>query len=337
MEGNGLLVATGQNEDGKAVMAISGDGQTWEAVDMSATGEPAAFYSVVPGEASFIAVATRFPVLMGMPESQYLYSTDGRTWAEAQPPADCVSAGIVPRGSGFLAIGDRCRTEADFAPGTLHIMESADGRAWTSRQDEALHPGPWATNGDRIVMLHAPGDEPGAVLIDVQISDDGARSWRQVPSPFPEEFHPNGIFLYGHGQYVAAGSQSSGTDNPSSAVCASGDGEAWACEPIDELDGDLEGRNWLARSVAVTPTGFASLVEYVNDPYFGGDGSTDMVQATSTDGLTWTFTLVPEMKDRLPSGIASTSHGLYSWGGLNRDITPDEWVPYLVVRDGTLP
>ena len=120
-------------------------------------------------------------------------------------------------------------------------------------------------------------------------------------------------------------------------MCVSAHGEAWGCEVIAEPGGELAGRNWLARQVAVTPTGFASLVEYVNDPFFGGDGSTDMVRATSADGLTWEFTAVPELKDKLPSGLTWTSHGLYSWGSLNRDITPDAYVPYLVVHEAPLP
>ena len=332
VERDGQLVATGHN-DQEGAIATSDDGLTWVPVDLSATG--AMFFSVVPGETGFIAVATRYPVVMGMPEYEHLYSSDGRTWKTGTPPAECVSAGIVALGARYVGLGDRCRGEGDFSPGTLHVLESPDGQSWTTRRDDNLRPGPWATDGGRLVLLQQ-GDDPAAAFTDAWISDDAAQTWRQVAAPFPEGFNPNGLF-YGHDRYIAPASWTGGAGDPQSAVCASADGDAWECEVISEPSEDLAGRNWLGRQVAVTPTGFASLVDYTNDPFFGGDGSTDMVLGTSGDGLSWEFTAVPELKDKLPGGLTWTSHGLYSWGGINRDITPDAYVPYLVVHEAPLP
>ena len=334
-ERDGRLFASGWDVERTAVIMASDDGETWMPVDLSAV-EAAAWHSLVQGESGFVAVSAHYPTPMGMPELEYLYSPDGQTWTSAEPPADCVSAVIVARGAGFLGLGDRCRTEGDFGPGSLHILESPDGRAWTSRRDETMRPGQWTIDGDRIVMLQQEGDFATGV-INPWISDDGARTWRRAEVPFPDGFIANGILLHGHGVYVAPASWSGGDGDPQSAVCTSSDGDAWSCQIIGEMDGLMAGRNWLARQIVVTPTGFASLVEYVNDPFFGGDGSIDMVLATSRDGLNWTFAPEPELKDKLPAGLAWTSHGLYSWGVLNRDITPDAPVPYLVVREASLP
>jgi hypothetical protein len=335
VERNGRLVATGHDGEVGAI-ATSDDGQTWQPVELSTAG-PLAFYTVVPGETGFIAVATRYPIPMGMPVYEYLYSTDARTWMTAEPPAECVTAAIVAHGSGFLGIGSPCQTEVPqpSAPGSLRVLESPDGRTWTSRRDEVLRPGPWAIADGRIVLLQE-GDDPAGGFVHAWISDDAARTWRQSAAQFPEGFYPSSVF-HGHDRYVVPGSWKTGAGDSESAVCTSRDGDAWECEAIAEPASDMAGRNWLGRQVAVTPTGFASLVEYVNDPAYGGDGSTDMVLATSRDGLVWEFTAVPELKNRLPNGLTWTSHGLFSWGGLSRNVTPDAYVPYLVRHDATLP
>jgi hypothetical protein len=218
----------------------------------------------------------------------------------------------------------------------LHVLESPDGHTWTSRIDEAMLPGPWATDGGRIVMLQQRGYPPAASA-EVWISDDGARTWREAAEPLlPDGFYPNSL-IRGHGVYVVPGSWVLDGGDPHSAACVSADADAWQCNVIGELDGELAGRNWLPRQVAVTPTGFASLVEYFNDAFAGGDGSIEMILATSQDGLNWTFAPVPELKDKLPHGVAWTRHGLFSWGIVNRDITPDAPVPYLVLHETTLP
>lgn len=333
-ERDGRLFASGRDPDGTRKTMSSDDGDTWMPVDFSAEG-PAAASTIVEGQSGQVAVSVSYPIGMGMPELEYLYSTDGDTWRTAEPPADCVIAGIVASGAGYLGLGDRCRTEGDFAPSPLYILESPDGRSWTSRRDESMRSGQFATDGDRIVILQYEGD-PGIGIVSAWISDDAARTWRRAEVPFPDGFNASNL-LRGHDLYVVPGSWSRDGAEPQSGVCVSSDGDQWNCAIFDDPGGQLAGRNWLARQIVVTPTGFASLVEYHNDPFFGGDRSIDMVLATSRDGLQWTFAPVPELTDRIPSGLAWTSKGLYAWGGLNRDITPDAPVPFLVVHEAPLP
>ena len=332
VERDGRLVASGQDADGRAALATSDDGESWSPVDLSGYG--AQFFAVIPGGSGFIGIATRYPVLMGPPEHQYLYSQDARVWVTAEQPGECVSAEIIGFGSGFIGLGDRCRSEVPMEPDELTIIESQDGRAWTARRDDSVRPGPWASDGRRIVLLqfdHAAG------RVGVRISDDAAQTWRDARPPFEDGFHQGWLLVHGHGVYVSAASWTGGNGDPQPAACVSAEAERWICEVTAQPSGELAGRTWLGREVAVTPTGFVSLADYSNDPYDGGDGSTDMVLAISDDGLHWSFRLVPELKDRSPQGLAWTSHGLFSWGFLNRAITPEAPVAWLAVHRAVLP
>lgn len=333
-EADGRLLAIGVSAEGNGAMASSDDGVTWTPVDLSALGSVDAM-PIGAGASGFVAVAFTYPAPMGIPELDYLYSDDGRTWHEAIAPADCFSGRIAPHEVGFIGLGGPCRTEGNFAPAALHVIASPDGRSWTSRVDEGLLTGSWATDGRRLVLFQ--NDPSGQAPGQVWISDDAANTWRHIADAFPAGISTSGI-LYGNGRYVVPASWVLGDAEPDSAVCTSVDGEAWQCEVIPPLEGELVGRNWLARAIAATPTGFASLVEYVNSPFAGGDPSTDTVLATSPDGLVWNFTPVPELDNKFPYGMRWTTHGLYAWGGTNPNLRPgDVSVPYIDVHRRSLP
>jgi hypothetical protein len=334
LESDGRLVAAGLSPDRKGAMATSDDGVTWTPVDLSALDSNGPT-TIGAGPSGFIAVASTYTAPLGIPELDYLYSDDGRAWHTAVAPADCFAGRIAPHEGGFIGLGGLCKPEGDFAPSPLHVISSPDGRFWTSRVNEQVFAGTWATDGSRLVLFQ--NDPTGQAPIQVWISDDAAKNWRHVPDALPAGISGAGL-LYGHGHYVMPASWLIREGDPDSAVCSSVDGEAWHCEVIPPLAGELAGRHWLGRAIAVTPTGFASLVEYVNDPFFGGDSSTEMVLASSPDGLRWDFTSVPELANKLPSNIRSTSYGLFAWGGTNPNLHPgDVSVPYLDVYRASLP
>jgi len=334
-EHHGRLVAAGSSADGSVgSMATSDDGVTWTPVDLLTLDVSTAFFSVGAGESGFISVVSRYPVGMGIPERSYLDSDDGRTWHEAVPPAECFDGPIGRYEEGFIGLGGRCRTEGDFGQSALYTITSPDGRSWSSQISEQMLADSWATDGQRLVLFQH--DPMGQAPAEIWISDDAAQSWH-VAGAFPAGVSVGGP-LYGHGRYLAAGSWLIRDGDPDSAVCVSTDGESWDCEVIPPLSGELAGRQWLARAVAVTPTGYASLVEYVLDPFAGGDPSTEMVAASSRDGLHWNFELVPELANKFPTNLVWTSHGLFAWGGTNPNLRPgDVSAPYIDVYRAAVP
>jgi len=334
-EHDGRLIAAGTNADlSVPAMATSDDGVTWTPVDLSMLDLVAGFASVAAGESGFISVVARFPQLMGIPEVSYLYSDDGRTWHEAVPPAECFAGSIWAYDGGFIGLGGRCRGEGDFAPSALQVITSSDGRSWSVRISEQLLADSWATDGHRLVLFQH--DWMGQAPTQVWISDDAAESWHMAGA-LPAGVRVGGP-LFGHGRYIGAGSWLIRDGDPDSAVCVSVEGESWDCEVIPRLTGELAGRHWLARAIAITPTGYASLAEYTNDPFFGGDGSTEMVAATSVDGLHWNFELVPELGNKLPTNLVWTSYGLFAWGGTNPNLRPgDVSAPYIDLYRAAVP
>jgi hypothetical protein len=118
----------------------------------------------------------------------------------------------------------------------------------------------------------------------------------------------------------------------------SADGESWDCQLIPRLTGELAGRHYLGRAIAVTPTGYTSLVEYFKNPFPPYDFSTDMISASSRDGLPWSFELVPELADKLPTNLVWTTYGLFAWGSTNPNTRPgDVSAPYIDVHRAPLP
>jgi hypothetical protein len=335
-EHDGRLVAAGSSADGSVgSLATSDDGVTWTPVDLSVLEPGYTFYSVVAGESGFIALATRYPVPMGMPEHAFLYSDDGRTWHEAVAPAECFAGSIEKYEEGYIGLGGECRTEGDFRPSALHVITSPDGRSWTSQIHDQELAGAWATDGHRLVLFQH--DPTGQAPPEIWISDDAGRNWRVVPDAFPAGVSVSGP-LYGHDRYIAPGSWLIREGDPDSAVCVSVDGENWDCLVIPPLTGELAGRHWLARAIAVTPTGYASLVEYFKNTLPPYDPRIDMVAATSRDGLHWTFVAVPELANRLPTNLVWTSHGVFAWGGTNPNLRPgDVSMPYIDVYRLPLP
>ena len=333
-ERDGRLLAAGTNADGdEAAMATSDDGETWTPVDLSTLNRFAGFFSVGSGELGFISVGARYPVPMGMPELSYLYSHDGRTWHQAVPPEDCFAGSISPYGEGFIGLGGRCRSEGDFEPSELLVITSSDGRSWSSRISNEMSADSWATDGHRLVLFQR--DQTGQAPAQIWMSDDAAMSWH-LTGAFPAGVSV-GNPVYGHGRYLAPASWLAGEGDPGSAVCVSANGENWDCSAIPPLNGELAGRHWVYDPVA-TPTGYVSLAAYTSDPFFGGDGSTDIVAATSVDGVRWTFEVVPELGNTYPQRVVWTSHGLVAWGGSNPNLQPEDVsAPFIVVHRAALP
>jgi hypothetical protein len=326
-ERDGRLVAVGNtaNEQLTAAMAFSDDGEVWTAINISTFD---GFWSVFSGDPGFGAIAARY-VPGELPAPTYLFSADGETWETALPPANCGIGRPVFGQFGFVALGATCSVGQEGAPpGPLYILTSADGRAWTSRLDEDRIAGGWFTNGSRLVLF-------GESLAPISewVSDDLAQTWRYVDTPFPANVSVNEV-KWGHDRYLAAASWLIREGDPDSAACVSEDGETWNCEVI-AASGDMATRDYLG-VVAVTPTGYVSLGHYPND-LFVPSGYT-MVIGTSTDGLQWTFDLLPDMADRIPYGLASTSHGLFTWGGTAPETdSSGRSQPYIQVSRAPLP
>lgn len=338
-EHDGRLVALGEvggDQPGTA-MAFSDDGQVWTAIDLSAFDLTAVF-TVFGGELGFGAIAARsVPGELAGPV--YLFSADGETWEAATPPTDCtLYTGPAVLGQFGFMLGSACRLDPEAPPGSpLFALTSVDGRAWTSRlapfgtDAERSGPGPWATDGRRLVFLTNAGSlEP----VSVWLTDDLGETWRYVESPFPANVSVYGL-IWGHGRFVAKASWLLREGDPDPAVCVSEDGETWHCEVI-AATGDLADRDYLGELIGVTPTGFISLAEYPDDLF--APSGTSLVMATSTDGLQWTFALLPDMANRIPTGVAGTSHGLFTWGQTNPIEDPGEGPqPYIQVHGAPLP
>ncbi len=63
-----------------------------------------------------------------------------------------------------------------------------------------------------------------------------------------------------------------------------------------------------------------------------------MVSASSRDGLHWSFELVPELANKLPTGLVWTSYGLFAWGGTVPNVQiGDLSEPYIDVQRAPLP
>jgi hypothetical protein len=329
-ERDGRLVAVGATAGDRleAAMAFSDDGEVWTAI---ATPTFDGFWSVFSGEPGFGAIAVRY-VLGELPMLTYLFSADGDTWETASPPGDCVSGARPVYGEfGFVALGAACQVVEDAPPSPLYILTSSDGRAWTSRLDQDHMPGAWVTDGRRLLLLTNPTtlDEP----ISEWISGDLAQTWRFVEAPFPTKVSVYQL-LWGRDQYFAAASWLVREGDPDPAACVSTDGAAWHCEVISASD-NMATRDFLGVA-AVTPTGYVSLAHYPLD-LFIPSGYT-MVMGTSTDGLNWAFTIMPEMANRIPQGLASTSHGLFTWGGTSPETDPSgRSQPYIQVSRAPLP
>jgi hypothetical protein len=289
------------------------------------------FSSVFSGEPGFGAIGARY-VPGELPAQTYLFSVDGETWQTASPAAGCGSGQPVFGQSGFVALGATCPLHEGAAPpGPLYILTSPDGRAWTSRLDEERMPDEWVTDGKRLVLLtnSATLDEP----MSAWISDDMAQTWRFVEAPFPTSVSVYQL-LWGHDRYFAAASWLIREGDPDSAACVSEDGETWHCEVI-AASGEMASRDYLG-VVAITPTGYVSLAHYPND-LFVPSGYT-MVMGTSTDGLSWAFAIMPDLANRIPQGLASTSHGLFAWGGTDPVTDPSaRSQPYIQVSRAPLP
>lgn len=304
-ERDGRLVAlgtAGADQLGIA-MAFSDDGQVWTAIDLAAFDlDTAGAGSVFGGDPGFGAIAYRHVPGEGVPVPVYLFSADGETWEVATPPAGCTFSRPVVFGQfGFVTLGESCRGEGVQPPGPLHILTSLDGRAWTSRIDEEhIAETGWATDGRRLVLLTVP----------VWLTDNLGETWRSVESPFPADVSVYNL-VWGHDRYVATASWLIRDGDPDSAICVSSDGESWQCEVI-AASGDLADRDNFLNGITVTPTGFISLNAYPLEP--SGESGMEMIMARSTDGLTWSFERVPELANRATAVVASTSHGVFTWG-----------------------
>lgn len=337
-ERDGRLVAVGHQEvdRGAAAMAYSDDGVSWAPVDLSQLDlDGVRVGQIVAGDPGFVAFGMRM-LPDGMAEDVYFFSADGSQWQPAGPPEEC-AAGYSPQavGSGFVSFGTTCVMDGMPPPGPMRVLTSTDGRSWTSRLDDTIASGPWASDGERIVMLAGCCDGEGAEeASDVAISDDAAATWREIPDAFPA-----GVTVYsmsfGHDRYVAEASWLIRPGDPDHAVCVSDTGEAWTCEvlsptgvPPDELRA--------IGPVAATPTGFVSL-KWTFDDLFAPSGSS-MILGTSADGLAWTFATVPALKDTFLGGLVATRHGLFVWGSTDtQDGSSLPQLPVLLVHQGRLP
>lgn len=322
-ERDGRLVALGTagTDQLEMAMAFSDDGQVWTAIDLAAFDLGAVgAASVFGGEPGFGAIAYRNIPGEGVPVPVHLFSVDGETWETATPPAGCTTViGPVVFGQfGFVGLGESCRGEGLGPPGPLHILTSVDGRAWTSRIDEghAAETG-WATDGRRLVLFSSCGSSEAASL---SLTDDVGETWRCVESPFPAGVSVNNQvwgLAWGHDRYVATASWLIRDGDPDSGSCVSSDGVSWQCEVI-AASGDLANRDNFLNATTVTPTGFISLNAYPLEP--SGESGMEMILARSTDGLTWSFERVPELANRPGVGVASTSHGLFTWGSTQVEV-----------------
>jgi hypothetical protein len=90
-------------------------------------------------------------------------------------------------------------------------------------------------------------------------------------------------------------------------------------------------------AVTSTTTGFASLLMVLDDPFAAIPGLTAILATSSTDGIAWTFTTVPPMKDMQLGGLLGTSHGVFAWGMLPHEDGGAAPEPLLLVHLAPLP
>ena len=174
----------------------------------------------------------------------------------------------------------------------------------------------WATDGRRLVLFqhHRTGQAPS----EIWISDDAAKTWRQMPNALPAGVNV-GCCLYGHGQFLAPGSWLRREGDPDPAVCVSADGEHWTCEVIPPLDG--RGRPQFLGAIAVTPTGYTSLVHYFKNPFPPYDFSIDMIGASSRTGSTGVSNWCRSSPTTCRP-VSWTSPGLFAWGRTDPNLNP---------------
>lgn len=345
-ERDGRLVAVGRTgiNTGSVAIAYSDDGVTWTPVDIAHLGlgdiEPQGpnliglmSLSVVAGEQGFVALGSRLAADLSV-EDLYFFSADGLDWQPANPPESCAAGyGTRAVGSGFINFGEVCVSDGMPPPGPIRVVTSANGRSWTSRLDAEMAFGSWTTDGQRIVMQVGCCGDPDRT--DVAISDDGAATWRQIPDAFPAGLSVYNL-AWGHDRYVAEASWiSERPGDPDHAVCASDTGESWTCEALSSVTAPPEDRRAVG-AMTPTTTGFASLLMVVDDPMAQVVGLT-AIQATSADGLAWTFATVPPMKDMQLGGLVGTSHGIFTWGMLPHEDGSAAPEPLVLVHLAPLP
>ncbi len=331
-ERDGRVVVAGSPEGSFGIrIAVSDDGQTWTpALEIDSDADLVG--SIAAGAGGFAASATTFDERMGIPEISYLYSTDGLRWLPADPPDHCTFGSISAHASGYVSLGGRCKGEGDFAPSDLHVLNSPDGRSWTSHIVEGVLAGAWATDGERLVVM-ADCNCPESYG-RIWTSDDVGSTWSEVLNPFPPEVSTYAL-AYANGRYLVSASWLIRQGDPDSGACVSDDGEVWTCQIIPDGEGDLAGRQQLGMIIG-TSTGFVSLAYWSIDEFVASDS--EMIIGTSGDGLAWTFGYEPDLTNLFHSGAAATGHGLFVWGGTNPNLRPEDISqPFLAVHRAPLP
>ncbi len=331
MAESGVIVAVGQTRDYMPVIAASENGETWERADLTDLhlGE-AKLDLVIAGPNGF--VVTGVPLLqygtLALPEPFLLYSGNGHDWHVVPDPEPCT----YPMHSGawtvwgFTLLGGRCRGEGDFDPTPIRVLTSADGRNWTSTTDhpEFAAPKRWPsalrTDGARLVAF--PGVHALGIDTWLWVSDDGGSTWRTLTDAVSDTVRLTDV-TYGHGMFLAGAYRNTDGGNEDGS-CVSPDGESWNCRypgpPLPHL--------------TATSTGYLS----IDDQPVDLQGTiVEVIQVTSTDGITWDGTVVEAPQTHHIQGTAATSRGVFAWGYRRNDADTEIVGFFLVVHRAPLP
>jgi hypothetical protein len=312
----------------------SSDGRRFSSVDLPEVAQHVGNMSYVTfGTGGFVALGGWCEGGYPSPcHPIYLRSTDGLAWQEVTFPVACFrfssqDAGVLTGVWGYVIVAGSCIGDDEIDPRPFRVLSSVDGVQWTSTPEIAAFskpdrwPGPVATDGRRLIALQFFGSlrEPSWITI----SDDAGLTWRTLDHPLGPDSYLYSL-AYGHGLWLAEGSQQVPEGQPDHLACTSPNGEQWTCAVI--TIGDL-GR------LTVTPTGFVGLTTLDGDP----DSRSPTLQSTSADGISWDQGNIG-LWDVSYHGIATTSFGIFAWGGTDPDTDPTGFsTPFLIVHPLPLP
>jgi len=332
-EGAGRVVAVGATRPGGMVwIATSSDGRRFTSVDLPEIAQHAGNMSTVTfGPGGFVATGGWCEDFSACHPIN-LQSTDGLEWHEVTFPVTCfrfssLDTGVLTGVWGYVIVAGSCIGEDEVDPRPFRVLKSADGVEWTATAEIPAFshpdrwPGPVATDGRRLIAIQGFGSsqEPASITI----SDDAGLTWRTLDHGVAPTVALYSL-TYGHGLWVADGSQIVSEGQLERLICTSPDGEEWNCD-INAL-----GYSGL---LTATPTGFVGLTT----PITAHPSRSQSLQSTSSDGIDWRQEIIARW-DLSYSGMATTSYGIFAWGGTYPDTDPTGFsTPFLLIHPLPLP